>query len=187
MSDSTGQPKWRGWGDPRHPLYRQPGGGAPTATPGNTAALKSGVWSRDPERLVVDDLPAALTFLFGTTEFDSLPGAVRATRQIAAELWARRQRAIAWVSEHGELREDGTPQPALAVIDKWETKLLRLLEQHGGTPLAQATLAEKMAQVQQHAWNLDGLAAAGRAAALEAQSPKALEPPTLEVSDDDSP
>jgi hypothetical protein len=83
----------------------------------------------------------------------------------------------------GLFREDGTPQPVLKLVDSWEGKLLALLREHGGTPMAQAQLARELAQVKAAAWDLSGLQAAGRAAALEASTPKAIEPPSMDGDD----
>lgn len=110
---------------------------------GNTEALKHGGTRAT---LSSSERADAHLYLFGQPDSTGMPPAVRATRTIAVDLWVRRQRVLAWVEDEGLFRVDGTLQPALKLADQWDSKLLRILAEHGGTPLALAQLTRVQAE-----------------------------------------
>lgn len=137
---SEEKPK-KGWADPAHPEHRPARAKWRDAWPGNDLAVKSGAQRA---KLPAEELAAAVIHLFG--DVSAWPLAARRTSEIAGQMWVRRQRALDWCAKVGMFRDDGSLQPVLRMVDTWDSKILALLREHGGTPMAMAQLTRVKAE-----------------------------------------
>jgi hypothetical protein len=130
--------------------------------PGHTLSTRHGAYSRRE----VDPLAAELTAAV-LAERPALAPYASAVRSWA-DLEARAELVRAWLDVHGTLDEGGRPQPATHLLVRLEAALMKARAQLGLDPRADAQLARERAEAVHLTADLDGLAAAGRAA-LEAR------------------
>src|SRR4051794_6535734 len=105
---------------------------APAFEPGNDAAETHGALSSRRVEPLASDLAAELLAVAPWCG----QGAFAAT--VAAWSWSEAQAALlrAYIDEHGMLDADGRPLPALALLDRVETRAGRLRDALGLTPRA---------------------------------------------------
>ena len=107
----------------------------PTATPGNTIALKHGAFSRY-ALAEADDLAATVVeYAPHLAEADA--PALRDYCIAQARAW----RLGAWIEEHGELDETGKPRPALTALREWLHRSEQARSRLGLDPASRASLA----------------------------------------------
>lgn len=132
----------------------------PPFTEGNTAALKHGAVSPRVLQPIADRLAEGLAQVAPWTAAAAFAGAV------ASWSWAEAQASVlrSWLDEHGLVDGASQPRPAVAMLERAETRLGGLRVQLGLTPLGLGRLLATLSQVDSER-GAEGLEALRRAGA----------------------
>lgn len=150
MSGSDGAPR-----TPSAPAWHRP----PFAE-GNSAAVTHGAMSAalaEPRAEAIAESAVAAVPYLGTPDFAP-----------AVKAWARAEASLEllaeWVDQHGLLADDGTPQPWVTTLIRFD----RMAAQHRGRlgldPTSRARLERELAEAAKGRFDLDALLAEGRQA-----------------------
>jgi hypothetical protein len=143
---------------------------APAFEPGNDAAEKHGARSARRVEPLATELVSELLAVAPWCAQGAFAGTV------AAWSWAEAQAALlrAYIDEHGMLDDEGKPLPALALLDRVETRAGRLRDALGLTPRAWAALVASLGAADHNAAarGLESLRAVGRELARTAALPE---------------
>jgi hypothetical protein len=110
-------------------------GSRPPFEAGNVAALKHGAFGRY-ALADADELAAAIAEHAPHLATADAPG-LRDYAIAQVRAW----RLAAWIEQHGELADDGTPRPALAALDRWLSRASNARARLGLDPMSRAALA----------------------------------------------
>jgi hypothetical protein len=104
--------------------------------PGNVEALRHGAWSARSVEPVAVALCSDLAECAPWTRQPAFRGAVESWAHAEAQVRLLRE----YVAEHGALDERGVPRPCMALLDRTETRLVRLRDVLGLSPAAWSRL-----------------------------------------------